>query len=294
MWAQACPDVRLRVCYPRETPVIDAHHHYWRVERGDYGWMQGNDAVAAIARDFLPPQLDDALAACDVTQTVLVQAAPTVEESDFLLEIADNTPHVAKVVGWIDFEDKASRAQLDRLSAHPAFAGVRPMIQDISDPEWMHGDGQRWAFKALIERDLAFDALGKPVHLDAFDRLFQRYPELRVVIDHGMKPAIGAREFDQWAVGMARIASTTNVCCKVSGLLTEAADGDGLEVLQPYVDHLIEVFGADRLMWGSDWPVLNLASDYVAWCQMARALVPEAAHEAVFHTTAARFYRIGS
>ena len=272
--------------------MIDAHHHYWRVARGDYGWMDDNEAVAPIRQDFLPPALEGAFQACGVTRSVLVQAAPTAAESRFLLDLADTTPHIAKVVGWIDFDTQESEAELDRLSSHPAFAGVRPMIQDISDPNWMHLPSIQWAYSALIERDLVFDALGKPVHIEAFERLFEAWPELRVVIDHGMKPAIVDRQFDEWAAGMSRIASRTNAFCKLSGLLNEAASGDGTDELRPYVAHLLDVFGAERVMWGSDWPVLNLVSNYTEWYAMARALVPESDHDAVFTKTAARFYRI--
>lgn len=274
--------------------MIDAHHHYWRVARGDYGWMEDNDAVTPIRRDFLPPALDETFARCGVTQSVVVQAAPTIAETDFLLQLAADTPHIAKVVGWIDFEQRSSEAELDRLAANPAFAGVRPMIQDIADPEWMHLPQVQWAYAALAERDLVFDALGKSAHLDAFDRLFQRYPDLRVVIDHGMKPAIVDRTFDTWAERMARIAETSNVCCKISGLLTEAAPDDGIEELRPYVDHLRQIFGADRLMWGSDWPVLNLASTYEEWHSMSKDLIPDSEHDAIFTNTAARFYRINT
>lgn len=271
---------------------IDAHHHFWRVGRGDYGWMDNNPAVDDIRRDFLPGDLDSARQACGVSKTVLVQAAPTVSETDFLLELASRAPHVAKVVGWIDFEDKSSEVELDRLAMHSAFSGVRPMIQDIADPEWMHSAKVQWAYSALIERDLTFDALGKPPHLAPFERLFQKYPDLRVVIDHGMKPVITEREFDQWAAGMTRIAQSTGAFCKVSGLLTEAAKGDGLDVIKPYVEHLLSVYGASRLMWGSDWPVLNLASDYVSWHAMVKRLIPEQDHAAVFADTATRFYRL--
>jgi L-fuconolactonase len=275
---------------------IDAHHHFWRVARGDYGWLENNPAVAEINRDFLPADLEAARKACGVSHTVLVQAAPTVAETDFLLNLAEQTPHIAKVVGWIDFENAASRRELDRLATHEAFAGVRPMIQNIADPEWMNSPGVQWAYAALLEHDLAFDALGKPVHLEHFQRLFDTYPDLRIVIDHAMKPAIlnrdDGRNFDYWAEHMAGIAESTPVCCKVSGLLTEAAPGDGVEVLRPYVEHLLAAFGAKRLMWGSDWPVVNLASDYISWHSMAKELIPETDHAAVFGETAQRFYRI--
>ena len=271
--------------------MIDAHQHFWRPARGDYGWMEA-DAVAPIRRDVGPEELVPLAAACGVRRTVLVQAAPTVAESEWLLELAAGTDLVAGVVGWVDLESPDVDAQLDALSRRPKLVGVRPMIQDIPDPEWMHRDDVRRGLAAVIERDLAFDALGFPVHLDPFARLFDALPELRAVVDHGMKPGIAAREIDAWADGIRRIADATPVRCKLSGLLTEAAPGDAIEALRPYVEHLVECFGPDRLMWGSDWPVLELASDYRGWFETARALVPEPMHAAVFEGAAAAFYRL--
>ena len=130
------------------------------------------------------------------------------------------------------------------------------------------------------------------MHLDPFARLFDAHPDLRAVVDHGMKPGIAAREIDAWADGIRRIADATPVRCKLSGLLTEAAPGDGAAELRPYVDHLVDCFGPDRLMWGSDWPVLELASDYRRWFDAARGLVPESMHAAVFEGVAEAFYRL--
>ena len=168
------------------------------------------------------------------------------------------------------------------------------MIQDLPDPNWMHRPDLEWAFDALIDLDLTFDALGYPIHLEPFQRLFDRYPMMRTVIDHGMKPAIREGAFDTWAKGMARIAASTPVLCKLSGLATEAAPGWTTETLRPYVAHLVEVFGPARLMWGSDWPVLELNGNYAGWYAAAETLVPRDAADAVFGETAAQFYRIGA
>lgn len=274
--------------------MIDSHQHFWRVARGDYGWMQDNPAVEPIRRDYLPPDLDliaDTLSE-GLDATVLVQAAPTVAETDWLLALARDTPRVARVVGWVDFEVMSAITDLERFARDPAFAGVRPMVQDLADDEWMHRHARADVFAALLSLDLTFDALGFPRHFEPFARLFERYPELRAVIDHGMKPGIAARDFDAWAMHVARIADTTPVYMKLSGLLTEARPGDGIDALQPYVEHLFDCFGPGRLMWGSDWPVLTLVSDYAAWHDMATALIPPTAHEAVFDRNARAFYRI--
>lgn len=276
--------------------MIDAHQHFWHPARGDYGWMPPDDPV--LSRAYGPADLAAGLAATGVRQTVLVQAAPTVAETDYLLGLADATPHVAKVVGWIDFEDRTQAAVLARLARHPAFAGVRPMIQDIADDRWMLRDDVQWAYAALIDLDLTFDCLGFPRHLWHFHRLLTRHPDLRAVIDHGMKPPVRtgtAAERDAWADGLSALARDTAACCKLSGLVTEAGADRSDAVLHPYADRIVAAFGPDRVMWGSDWPVARRRCDYADWHAQARRLTRHhgaAAQEQIFAATARRFYRI--
>jgi Predicted metal-dependent hydrolase of the TIM-barrel fold len=208
---------------------IDAHQHYWRPERGDYDWMPMDDAT--LARPYHPADLEPALAKHGIARTVLVQAAATVHETEYMLGIADATPSVAAVVGWVDFEKPEDRAHLERLAKHPKFAGVRPMIQDIPDDGWMLREDVQWAWRALIDLDLTFDALGFPRHLENFHTILTRHPEMRVVVDHCMKPQIRshtAERFAHWAEGMRRIAEDTGAFCKLSGLVTEC-DGWSVE-----------------------------------------------------------------
>jgi L-fuconolactonase len=226
-----------------------------------------------------------------------VQAAPTVAETEYMLGIADATPHVAGVVGWIDFENPADLAQLTRLAGHPKFRGVRPMIQDIPDDGWVLRDDVQWAFRAICDHDLTFDALGFPRHLAPFDTLLRRYPGMRVVVDHGMKPQIrdhSADAFRHWADGMSRLADT-GAFVKFSALVTEADPDWTVDDLRPYADHLFAAFGPDRVMWGSDWPVVRLRCDYADWRAAAEALTAglSATDRArVFGGTAAAFYRL--
>jgi L-fuconolactonase len=270
--------------------IIDAHQHFWHPARGDYGWMTPD--LVALHRPIGPAELKPHLDRHGIAKTILVQAAPSVHESEYMLGIADATPFVAGVVGWIDFEDEADRRHLERFARHPLFKGVRPMIQDIPDDGWMLRPDIAWAFDAVRDLGLRFEALGFPRHLDAFRRLFDRRPDLPTVIDHAMKPQIRDDAFEPWATKMAAIARETPIWCKLSALVTEARPGWTVETLRPYVDHLLATFGPDRLIWGSDWPVLNLNGDYDAWFAAARALVPEAHHGAVFGGNAARFYRL--
>lgn len=277
---------------------IDAHHHFWNPARGDYGWMPADDPV--LSRVYGPSDLQPALAEAGVAQTVLVQAAPSVYETEYLLGLAEGCPWVAKVVGWIDFEDPGALAVLERLARHSKFAGVRPMIQNLPDDDWMLRPDIQWAYQALIDLDLTFDCLGFPRHLSHFHRLLTRYPDLRAVIDHCMKPQIRDRseaQFQLWADGMRQLAEDTYACCKFSGLVTEADDDWSVQTLKPYTDHVIEAFGAKRVMWGSDWPVARKRLEYVDWWQMARGLTADLSQEdqdEIFGRCAARFYGISA
>jgi L-fuconolactonase len=282
------------ICSKPIMIAIDAHQHFWSPDRGDYGWMDSSDDYAPLRRDCLPQHLAPLLASLGIDRTVLVQAAPTIAETAFLLDLANVHQMIAAVVGWIDFEDKSHIRHLERFRRNPKFVGVRPMIQDIPDIDWMLSPELDWAFKAIIALDLTFDALGFPVHMDNFCRLFNRHPALRVVVDHGLKPAIRRPETaDAWRSGIARVAAETSACCKLSGLATEAGPAWNPDLLRPYVDHLLACFGPDRLMWGSDWPVLELVSSYERWYAAARDLVAATgATDRIFGGTASSFYRL--
>jgi len=272
--------------------IVDAHQHFWAPSRGDYFWMEGA-AAAPIRRDVFPRHLEPILRRHGVDKTILVQAAASVEETEYMLGLADATDFVAKVVGWVNFEDADDRRQLERLAKHPKFSGVRPMIQDIPDVNWMERSDVQWGFAALCDLDLSFDALGYPIHLDNFARLFDRFPGMRTVIDHCMKPVIRNGAFDGWAQKIERIARTTPVSCKLSGLATEAKPGWTADTLRPYAEHVLSVFGPDRVMWGSDWPVVELNGSYDSWRQASLAIIGDRkGKDAILGGTAARFYRI--
>jgi L-fuconolactonase len=275
---------------------IDAHQHYWHPARGDYAWMPPDDPI--LARPYGPADLAPHLARHGIDRTVLVQAAATVHETEYLLGIADATPHVAAVVGWIDFERPEDRATLARLARHPKFRGVRPMIQDIPDDGWMLRETVDWGFRAVAELGLTFDALGFPRHLGNFLTLLRRHPDLRVVIDHAMKPQIRDRSpasFRAWAEGIGRIAAETPAFVKFSALVTEADPGWTVEDLRPYADHILAVFGPRRVMWGSDWPVCRRRAEYAVWRAAAEALtahLPGPDRARIFGGSAAEFYRL--
>ncbi|WP_343082308.1 amidohydrolase family protein [Ostreiculturibacter nitratireducens] len=275
---------------------IDAHQHYWNPARGDYDWMPKDDPI--LARPYGPADLAPQIAAHGVTKTVLVQAAATVNETEYLLGIADATDHVAGVVGWVDFEKPSDIEHLKRLAEHPKFKGVRPMIQDIPDDDWMLREDVQWGFKAVADLGLTFDALGFPRHLFNFLEILKRYPEMRVVVDHCMKPQIrdhSDTNFTFWAEGMSRIAEETRAYCKFSALVTEARPGWTVEDLRPYVEHVFRIFGPERIMWGSDWPVCRLRCEYSDWRAAAEELCSGLAsgdRGRVFGGTAAEFYSL--
>ncbi|HSM39672.1 MAG TPA: amidohydrolase family protein [Afifellaceae bacterium] len=275
------------------TVRIDAHQHFWAPARGDYFWMPPDDPV--LTRDYRIADLEPLLDRHGIAATVLVQAAPTVAETEYMLGIADSTDRVAGVVGWIDFEKEEQLRQLERFAAHRKFRAVRPMIQDIPDDDWMLRSDLDWAFRALIGHKLAFDALGFPRHLGRFIALFKRYPKLRIIVDHCMKPQIAAKGFDEWAPGMARIAAETGAWCKLSGIVTESAEDWSVDDLRPYVDHVLECFGPERIVWGSDWPVCLLRATYDRWVETTDRLLADltdAERAAVLGGNAVRFYRL--
>ena len=272
---------------------IDAHQHFWDPARGDYGWLTAD--LPALFKPFGPDELAPHLTAHGITGTVLVQAAPSLAETDYLLEIASRTPFVKGVVGWVDFEQPGQRDALERLARNPLLKGLRPMIQDIADPDWMLRPTLDWAFKALIDHDLVFDALVLPKHLTNLHRLIDRYPDLRVVIDHGAKPQIRDGAFEPWATNIASLARDTGAFCKCSGLVTEARTDWSPAELTPYLDHILGSFGPERVIFGSDWPVLTLASDYQSWFDTVTQVIAHWTPDqqaAVLGGNACRFYRL--
>ena len=274
-------------------PIIDAHQHFWQLSRGDYGWLTRD--FEAIYRDFMPADLLPQLRRTGVTRTVLVQAAPTVAETEFLLALAERHDFIAGVVGWVDMASARGLADLRRLAGHAKLKSIRPMIQDIEDPDWMLRPELAPTFEALIEADLAFDALITPRHLAPLARLLERFPGLRLVVDHGAKPAIARDGLDEWADGLTAIARFPNAYCKLSGLLTEAGERTDADSLRPYLQHLLASFGPTRLMWGSDWPVLNLAGEYQGWLALVRdflAPLPAGQQAAILGANAQHFYRL--
>lgn len=272
-------------------PRIDSHQHLWQLARGDYGWL--TPALKPIHRDFGPDDLSPVLAQHDIAATILVQAAPTEAETRFLLETAAATPFVAGVVGWTDFEAPDAAERIAALAADPLLVALRPMVQDIPDPDWLARPNLAPAFAVLKAHGLVFDALVKPPQIPALLKLLDRETQLPVVVDHGAKPDLTKADLSIWRDGIAALAARPNTVCKLSGLVTEAAAGWTDATLSPVVIHLLACFGPQRLLWGSDWPVVTLRASYERWFEAAQGLtatLSESDRAAIFGGNAARIY----
>ena len=271
---------------------IDAHQHYWRVARGDYGWLTPD---MPIHRDFGPDDLAPHLASAGIGGTVLVQAAPTEAETEYLLSIAKAEASVLGVVGWTDFEAVDASERIAALAARPKLVGLRPMVHDLADDTWLTRREIDAAFEAMERHRLVFDALTRTRHLVPLLKRLGRHPELCSVIDHASKPRIASGDLDGWQHDMRVIARETDALVKMSGLVTEAGEDWSVEALRPVVDHLIDCFGPERMIWGSDWPVLTLACSYEAWWEETTELLRdlhEDEREAVLGGNAARLYEL--
>ena len=271
---------------------VDAHHHVWRVARGDYGWLT---PASRIYRDYTLDDLRPLLG--DISATVLVQAAPTEAETNFLLTVARNSHGLVRgVVGWTDLAAPDAPARIARMAGVPALKGLRPMLQDIADTDWILHSEVQPALTAMTACGLRFDALIQPRHLPGLLTLAARHPGLPIVIDHAAKPAIAQGVFEPWASDIARVARETEVLCKLSGLVTEAATNWRADDLRRTVDHLLSCFGPARLMWGSDWPMVEVASGYAGWRAATDDLLrglDAAARDAILGATAWYFYGLG-
>lgn len=281
---------------------VDSHQHFWRVSRGDYRWLRADDpALAPLLRDFGPEDLAPTLRTHGIGRTVLVQAADSTAETEYLLALAARHDVVGGVVGWVDLARADSAATLERWAAQAKFKGVRPMLQDLAQDDWiLHGPSAE-ALQAIERLGLRLDALVKPRHLKPLLAFVRRHPGLPVVIDHAAKPQLAQGWSADWAGpwqrGIAALAALPQVCCKFSGLLTEAAGVESVAAavaaLRPVWDTLLQAFGPQRLLWGSDWPVLTLAADYARWVEVSEALIgelPPTQRAQVWHDNAQRFY----
>ena len=271
--------------------LLDSHLHFWRI--GGPGQVWPDADWPRIHRDFLPADLHAEAQGRQLLGGVLVQSQADDRDTDWILGLDD--PLIRAIVTWVDLADDAAPDRIRHLAAQPRVRGVRPMLQGIADTEWIMRPDLDPALRALIDTGLRFDALIEPRHMSTLHRFATRWPDLPIVIDHAAKPRIAAHELDPWRDDIAALATLPNVWCKLSGLRTEQAPGQPAEELRPYVAHLLACFG-DRLMWGSDWPVLRHSGDsYAAWIDTTLDLMGSQAPamlDRLFVGAAAAFYNI--
>jgi len=248
---------------------IDAHQHYWIYSPGEYDWI--DDSMAALRRNFLPNDLKLELQSSGFHGSVAVQARQTLEETRWLLELAESAPWILGVVGWVDLRSADVRSQLKVLAQNPKLVGVRHVVQSEPDDRFLLQPDFLRGISTLEEFDLAYDVLIYTKHLPMAAEFVQRFPRQRFVLDHLAKPPIKSGDIDFWAQGIRRLAEFPNLFCKLSGLVTEA-DWQQWEPEQivPFLDVAFEAFGPDRLMIGSDWPVCLVAASYARWVEVVK------------------------
>lgn len=273
---------------------IDAHQHFWIYRPDEYGWI--DDSMAALRRDFLPGDLKPALETNNFQGSVAVQARQTLEETRWLLELAERCQSILGVVGWVDLQSPEVQSQLKTFARNPKLVGVRHVVQTEQDdrfllrPEFLRG------ISMLEEFDLAYDILIYAKHLPVATEFVERFPRQRFVLDHLAKPPIKSGEIDSWAQGIRRLAAFPNVCCKLSGVITEADWQSWTpEQIDPYLDVAFAAFGPDRLMIGSDWPVCLVAASYARVAHVVTNYLDQHQsnhREAVLGGNAQRFWRL--
>lgn len=275
--------------------IIDSHQHFWKLSRDDYKWL--TEDLLELYHDFMPMDLYPILKEQQIDKTIVVQAAPTSEETLFLLSLFEEYEWIAGVVGWLDLSEESIKQNLEELLKHPGFVGVRPMLQDLDEDDWILRKEVLKNIELLVYHDVPLDLLIKPRHFPYVLELLERFPELRVVVNHIAKPNIAKQELDSWKESMREIALYPNVMCKLSGLVTEATHKNWtVEEFKPYIIHVLNVFGTNRVMFGSDWPVCNLSATYNDVINILKVNITEYFDkkdlEMIFGENAKRFYGI--
>jgi L-fuconolactonase len=277
--------------------VIDSHHHVWDLSVRDQPWL-ADDELAPIRRTFGVDDLRPYALAAGVTATVMVQTVTVPEETPEMLALALADPLVGGVVGWTDVTSPAVADAIAALRAGPGgefLAGIRHQVQEEPDPDWLRRPDVIRGLRALADAGIAYDLIVRPHQISAATYAATAVPDLMFVLDHAGKPLIADGVLQPWADDLRALAACPNVVCKLSGLVTEAAPGAGLDALAPYVDVMLEAFTPGRLLFGSDWPVSLLAMSYTEVVRLSLELVAglsEAERTALFTTNAARVYTI--
>jgi L-fuconolactonase len=274
--------------------VVDSHHHFWRYSPAEFSWIE--DSMAALRRDFLPADLQRETGAAGVDAVVSVQARQSLDETRWLLDLAGQNPLIAGVVGWVPLASPALAEDLAQFAAHPKLVGVRHVLQDEPDPRFMLREDFQTGLQALLAYNLTYDILITHRHLPQTIELVDRNPAQRFVVDHMAKPAIGQGTVEPWASGMRELARRPHVCCKLSGMVTEIGRPHWtIADLRPFVEVVLEAFGPQRVLFGSDWPVCLVACGYARWMEIVQELIAplsSAERAAILGDNARRVYRL--
>lgn len=278
------------------APRLDAHQHFWSYRPEDYPWI--DEGMEVLRRDRLPEDLRPLLQELDFDGCIAVQARQSLVETEWLLELAEAHGFIRGVVGWLDLRSDTLDEQLERFAPQPKLVGVRHVVQDEPDDRFMLRDAFRRGIARLAGHGLTYDLLLFPKHLPVAVELVDEFPEQPFVLDHLAKPPIADGGLSPWDRDLRELAKRANVCCKLSGMVTEAKwRAWQPDDFRPYLDLALEAFGPERLMIGSDWPVCTLSGDYVETMRIvidhltARGLTDEAM-EAILGGNCARFYGI--
>lgn len=275
---------------------IDAHQHYWIYNPREYGWI--DDSMAVIRRDFLPQDLGSELDRNGFSGSIAVQARQTLEETRWLLELAEQTTRILGVVGWVDLRSPDVHSQLKEFASSKKLVGIRHIVQSEMDDRFLLQPDFMRGISLLEEFDLAYDVLIYTKHLSVAAEFVKQFPRQRFVLDHLGKPPIKEGRIDFWAEGIRRLAELPNVLCKLSGLVTEADWQHWRpEQIVPYLDVAFESFGPERLMIGSDWPVCLVAASYWRVVNLVQEYLqryPLESREAVLSGNAQRFWCLGT
>jgi len=246
--------------------IIDSHHHLWNYSAGEYGWI--DDGMSVIARDFSPADLQSVAGSLGVIGSVAVQARQTLDETRWLLDVADQSDLIRGVVGWAPLAAGEVEQALDEFSGRAKLKGYRHIVQDEPDDQFILGADFQRGVQCVLDRDLTYDILIYERQLQPAIEFVDRHPSGRFVLDHIAKPKIAAAEIEPWRTNLRQLAERENVTCKISGVATEAKWDDwSLDAIRPYLDAALDAFGPQRLMFGSDWPVCLLATGYDRWLQ---------------------------
>ncbi|MCR9197990.1 MAG: amidohydrolase family protein [Planctomycetaceae bacterium] len=277
-------------------PVIDAHQHFWQLDKPfEYGWLY-TDAHKPICRSYLPQDLAPLLQQCGVDRSVFVQTQHNVEENRWVLQLAEENEFIAGVVGWVDLAADDCEAQIEEFKDHPLFVGVRHVVQDEPDDDFIIRPDVKRGLGLLQKHQVPYDLLFFTQHLRHAVTLGKEFPELPMVIDHLSKPKIAAQTIDGWKEDLQAAAQYPNIYCKLSGMITEADWQNWKPAdLQPYVEIALEAFGPERCMYGSDWPVCELAGTYqqvFSALQDILGTLSAGESECIYSTTASRFYKL--